>query len=121
MRLLNQYKIKICAVNIRNKKFLNWIRKKISPQAIPNKDSVAVDDFNKEGTKEWSYPKEFKIGKDSYSWRVDKHIGSGIWFEGKAFEKLSKKQGTYSVKISPWPLTKAKLFKGFAIIYDYYN
>jgi len=54
-------------------------RKMITDQATLNGNSVSVGHYINNGTAEIAYPKEFKIGGDSYSW----HIG-GSKIKGKS-------------------------------------
>lgn len=101
--------------------FKEFVYNVICPQATPNGNSVAIDDFNREGTKEYCHPKEFTINGDRYYWSISKRHTKGrhlsnhyeIWFHGKAFNNTNS-------KVATGVLTKGKLKKGYRIIYDYY-
>lgn len=101
--------------------FIKWIRDVINPQAGPG-NNACVDDFSKDGMKEYSYPKEFVVNGDLYSWTIGSHHTKGrhlcthyeLWFHGKAFK-------TGQQKIATGSLTLTKLRAGFKIIYNYYN
>ncbi len=100
--------------------FINWIRENINTQATLNGNSVALDDFSKDGTKEYSYPKEFIVCGDKYSWNISSAHTKGrsltthyeIWFHGKAFSG--------SQKIATGELTLSKIRKGLQEIFNYY-
>ena len=101
--------------------FIEWIRKVINPQAVKNGNSVALDDFSKDGMTEYCYPKIFIVHGDEYSWDISlahtkrKSLTSHyeIWFNGKAFGG--------SKRIATGGLTLSKIRKGLKIVYNYYN
>jgi hypothetical protein len=81
-----------------------------------------VDDFSKDGTIEYSYPKNFIVNGNQYKWWVSSNHTKGrrlcthyeLWFSGIAFKSNSE-------KIATGVLTKTKLRKGFKRIFDYYK
>lgn len=101
-------------------KFIKWIREEINPQATPNGNSVVLDDFSKDGTKEYPYPKNFAVCGDKYYWDISSAHTKGrcltthyeIWFHGKAFGG--------SQRIATGELTLSKIRKGLKSIFDYY-
>lgn len=101
-------------------KFNEWVRKVINTQARVNGNSVALDDFSKDGNTEYSYPKTFSVNGDTYSWDVstahtkNRHLCTHyeLWFSGAAFGGTKR--------IATGTLTLGKLRKGLKEIYNYY-
>lgn len=102
-------------------KYNGWLHTVIFPQAGFG-NNVCVGDYSKDGNTEYLYPKRFRINDDEYCWEVisahtrGRHLTTHyeLLFYGPAFK------GKYS-KIATGPLTKAKLRKGFRVIYEYYS
>jgi hypothetical protein len=92
----------------------------LSSQADNTKgNSVAVDDFSRDGMTEYFYPKEFTVNGNVYRWSIGKkhtknrHLTTHyeLWGHGK---------GIGSYKVATGVLTKGKLFKFFKAIHNYY-
>lgn len=102
------------------KGFIQWIREVINPQVTPNGNSVALNDYSKDGITEYSYPKEFIVNGDTYYWYVSKaHTRNRsltthyeLWFNGKAFKG--------SKRIATGEITLSKVRKGLREIFDFY-
>ena len=109
-------------IPMNNAGFIKWLREVINPQAVPNGNSVCLDDFSKDGMTAYSYPIEFVVNGDEYSWTIiryhtkRRHLCTHyeIWFHGKAFK------GGHQ-KIATGELTKTKLKSGLKVIYNYYT
>lgn len=103
------------------KEFIKWIREIINPQATFNGNSVALNDYSKDGMTEYSYPKEFIVSGDNYYWNVSTtHTRNRslvthyeLWFNGKAFKG--------SKRIATGEITLSKVRKGLREIFDFYN
>ena len=104
-----------------NDGFLPWLREVIQPQADPAKaNAVALDDFSRDGMKEYCYPKSFVVQGDSYFWSVSTAHTKGrhlcthyeLWFHGPAFAPCQR--------IATGAVTKAAIRKGLRQIYRYY-
>lgn len=99
--------------------FVQWLREVINPQAGPG-NSVCVDDYTKDGMKEYTYPIKFVVNGDSYSWSIGSNHTKGrhlcthyeLWFHGKAFNS--------NQRIATGSLNKSKLRAGFKVIYNFY-
>ena len=82
------------------KEFIKWIREVINPQATPNGNSVALNDYSKDGMIEYSYPKKFIVNGSTYYWTVSSNCTKGrhltthyeLWFYGAAFKGAKKLQ-----------------------------
>lgn len=104
-----------------NADFIKWLREVINTQAGSG-NNVCVDDFTKDGMREYLYPKEFTVNGDQYSWSIGlhhtkrRHLCSHyeLWFHGKAFKANHQKVATGN-------LTMTKLRAGLKIIYNYYK
>lgn len=103
------------------KEFIKWIREVINPQAMSNGNSVALNDYSKDGMTEYSYPKKFIVNGDTYYWTVSSNHTKGrhltthyeLWFYGAAFKRAKK--------IATGEITLSKVRKGLKEIYDFYN
>lgn len=103
------------------KEFIQWIRNVINPQATPNGNSVALNDYSKDGMTEYSYPKEFTVNGDIYYWNVSTaHTRNRslvthyeLWFNGKAFRG--------SKRIATGEITLSKVRKGLREIFEFYR
>lgn len=102
--------------------FERWLRAVINPQADPaHGNSVALDDFSKDGMTEYAYPKEFTVHGDLYQWTASSAHTKGrhlcthyeIWFYGPAFGP--------GRRISTGGPTKAKIRRGLRVIYQFYR
>ncbi len=93
----------------------------INPQANKNGNSVALDDFSKDGMTEFCYPKTFVVHGDTYSWDISTaHTKNRslcthyeLWFTGKAFGGTKR--------IATGNLTLTNVRKGLKEIYQYYE
>jgi hypothetical protein len=103
--------------------FNTWVRKVINTQADNSKcNSVSIDDFSRDGMKEFLYPKYFYIDGDEYLWTITRKPTRGkscathyiLLFGGKCFSHNN-------CQVATGELTKGKIRKGLKIIYDYYN
>lgn len=103
------------------KEFIKWIREVINPQATPNGNSVALDDYSKDRMTEYSYPREFIVNGDTYYWNVSTtHTKSRslvthyeLWFNGRAFNG--------SKRVATGEITLSKVRRGLREIFDFYN
>lgn len=97
----------------------NEFKMYLSSMANMNGNSVTVDDFSRDGMTEYSYPKEFILNGNTYSWSIGsrhtkgKHLCTHLemWGHGK---------GVGSYKFATGQLTKNKLFKFFKDIHKFY-
>ena len=107
--------------NFNRRDFIDWIREVINTQASKNGNSVCLDDYSKDGMTEYTYPKNFIVNGDKYSWTISskhtkkRHLTTHneLWFAGKAFKGTKK--------IATGELTLSKVGKGLKEIYEYYK
>ncbi len=103
------------------KNFIIWIREVINPQASKNGNSICLNDYSKDGTTEYTYPRNFIVNNDEYSWTISiAHTKKRsltthyeLWFSGKAFNGAKR--------IATGELTLSKIRKGLKEIYEYYR
>lgn len=101
--------------------FIKWVREVINSQSNYNGNSVALDDFSKDGVTEYSYPKVFTVCGDHYYWTISEAHRKRrslttyyeIWFYGKAFGGAKR--------IATGEITLNKIRKGLKEIFNYYR
>lgn len=97
---------------VNHKDFMKWVREVINPQADKfHSNSVNLDDDSKDGNTEYSYPKDFKVLGQQYSWTYS--MDFQLWFHGPGFKD-------HNEKIATGELTKYKIWKGLKKIYTFY-
>ncbi len=99
--------------NVTFREFLQFI----SQQATPGGNAVLVDDWNREKTKEFPYPKHFEINGRSYYWSIGlahtkgRHLCTHYELWGRGLKGGSQRFATGE-------LTRGKLFRYFKAIYN---
>lgn len=97
----------------------NEFKRFVSSQAKSGGNAVSFDDYSRDGTMEYFYPKQFYVNGDLYYWSYSKAHTKGkslsthyeFWGHGKAVGH--KKYGAGQ-------LNKTKLFKFLRDIHNYY-
>lgn len=107
---------------VNHKDFMKWVREVINPQANKfHSNSVNLDDNSKDGNTEYSYPKDFKVLGQEYSWTYTRYRTKRrylcshyeLWFHGPGLKN-------HHEKIATGKLTKYKIWKGLKKIYVFY-
>lgn len=86
--------------------------------------NISVDHFSSDGMKEYFYPEGFYINNHYYWWNITRYPTKRRYLQTHFelwFHSNNQCFNLNNGKISTGMLTKNKLFKGFKIIFNFYN
>jgi len=101
-----------------NNEFNKWVRSVINPQAHSNGNNISLDDFSRDGMREYLYPIIFVVEGVTYRWSYGTRKTRGRGMSSHYELWLHADVSGFSKKIATGEWTLAKMRKGLRMIFD---